>query len=290
MHSSEKKQQTMTEAVRLADPEVIGWRRGLLCAFGSGLTALALLSGPEWALAADVRNQTDAMTKAVSVFVPYGTITSVEGRTVNALPTQQSESSGIEFAVPSSLAPHLREGQPVWVNIQTNQAKVVKFPILGDRKERVKKGKGWWMKTEITISSTGRIDGETKTWSTEALRGFTGGVMVFLYDADGNVLHSTKLRKYGVNGTTMGPPDNRKDLWNEPVDPAVVVKTKKYAIVHKHSPTDRQDEFLEKAKKVVDIAATIASIISGGSGKGGEEGGDGGGVIGQGPTEPEQSQ
>lgn len=231
--------------------------------------------------AAGANIPTAGTTSIPSIFRLYGQVSEVGSTSVTAVKEQSQDS--IQFKVPSKQTKYLKEGQPVWVNAATNQAMVVDFPIYGKSgKERVKKGKSWWMKTNITISNTGRIDGETRTWSKEAMRGFTGGVMVFLYDADGNVLHSTKLRKYGVNGEAMGPPSDRKDLWNEPIDPAVVVKTKKYAIVHKHSPTDRQDEFLEKAEKAVEIAATIVSIIT--SAQGGGGGGETGGTGGETPT------
>ena len=69
------------------------------------------------------------------------------------------------------------------------------------------------MKTWVTVSNNGRIDGKTRLKSAEAVRGFTGGVEVLLTDRAGNILHQTDLRDYGSQ-SQQDP--NRELEWRQP--------------------------------------------------------------------------
>ena len=61
----------------------------------------------------------------------------------------------------------------------------VAFPMTAHlRSNRLpgQEGKAWHMETWITVFDTGQLDGKTRIWSSEALRGFHGGVTVLAKD------------------------------------------------------------------------------------------------------------
>jgi len=207
-----------------------------------------------------------------------GAITNISGTSVRA---QVDNSSGqIQFIPPSSLAPHLLLGQKVWISPANNNILVLSFPMTLQYAEKV--GGGHHMATTVVVSNTGRIDGTTKTWSTEALRGFTGGVSVFLLDDQNNILYGTPMHKYGVNGASMGG-SQRTDLWMEPVAQDILAKTRHIKIVQLEKPTGRWDDFIAKAKDVTDLAQAWVGMYS--QVAGGGTGGTGGTGTG-GTTEP----
>jgi hypothetical protein len=192
--------------------------------------------------------------------------------TTGAVNARDNNGRTIKFNVPQS---KLNVGQRVWV--AGNRVNGVVLPINGEIRSKV--GAGDWMETTVTISNNGRIDGKTRTWTTVCADGFTGGVIVFLFDQAGNVLHSTPLKKYGVNGTCVpSAPSNRTEYWNNTVSVDIVNKTRSVKIVHVKKPTDRIDEFLEKAKEVAEIVKIFAEAYQDIAG--------GGGTGGSGPTEP----
>ena len=112
----------------------------------------------------------------------------------------------------------------------------------------------------------GQLRAKTRTWTSEALTGFTGGVVVALTDKDGELLHFTKVRKYGVNGTAVpGAPSSRTKEWDETIPPEVMSKFAGIAIVHRYEPTPRwletTNDVVEFAKYVKDAYETVAEII-----------------------------
>lgn len=110
------------------------------------------------------------------------------------------------------------------------------------------------METSITISDTGRIDGITKTWTSKKYKGFTGSVIVFLTDAEGNIHHATEPHSYGVNGTAVGE-HKRNEPWSENISIDVLNNISGYAIHHAHTPVIRvtPDLFKEWAEAVAPI-------------------------------------
>jgi hypothetical protein len=128
------------------------------------------------------------------------------------------------------------------------------FPLSGEREDTVKRKS--YMKTTITISNqgggAGRIDGETRTWTDVKFAGFTGGVEVALFDKDKNLLHVTQLQKYGVNGRAIPGASDRTEKWNENLSSGMVDKVASYAIRHRHTPTDRLVDNIEKVKPIVE--------------------------------------
>ena len=127
-------------------------------------------------------------------------------------------------------------------------------------------GHSHYMDTKVVISNNGRIDGTTKTWSSEELRGFTGGVVILLEsdqcNSQGDCEHlymSPKPHRYGVNGHSMGS-SSRTDLWSETVTPDVLAQTRHIKIIQLESAEDRLDKFLADAKSVADIAASVVKV------------------------------
>jgi hypothetical protein len=129
-----------------------------------------------------------------------------------------------------------RPGQTVYMNSQGNAAAVTSFPVNATKRDKIG-ASSRKMETTIILSNTGRIDGTTKTWTSEALRGFTGGVLVGITDLDGNVLHYTKMRKYGVDGTAKpGGGSSRTENWSEEVPKEALDKAAAVVIYHSHQP------------------------------------------------------
>jgi len=116
------------------------------------------------------------------------------------------------------------------------------------------------MYSEITISSTGRIDGRTKTWTSKKFKGFTGTVVVFLTDGDGNILHATQPHRYGVNGTALGG-HKRDEPWWEEIPQNILNNIVGYAIHHAHTPTPRitPEAFKEWAEAVAPLVKAFNS-------------------------------
>lgn len=99
------------------------------------------------------------------------------------------------------------------------------------------KVKGWRMKTNITISDTGRLDATTRTWTT-TLAGFNGEVVVFLADASGNILWRTRDRhKYGLDLINT----DRTEKWDEFVPADVLARVSKVLVHHQNSPKSIED-------------------------------------------------
>ncbi len=150
-----------------------------------------------------------------------------------------------------------RPGQTVYMNSLGNRAAVTGFPINATKRDKIG-ASSRKMETTIIVSSTGRIDGTTKTWTAEALRGFTGGVLVGITDLDGNVLHTTKMRKYGVDGTAKpGGGSSRTEHWSEEVPKEALDKAAAVVIWHSHQPKNR---FPGAAAWVVDNWGCIVEV------------------------------
>lgn len=140
--------------------------------------------------------------------------------------------------VSSASAAKFRPGQAVAMKLDRSAIAITPFPVKDSKKSNITKS-SWKMETDVTVSKNGRIDGKTKTKSSEAARGFTGGVEVLLTDRAGNILHQTKLRTYGVNGTAMGGQSSRTENWNETVAPDALNKVSAVVIHHSYEPKVR---------------------------------------------------
>lgn len=127
-----------------------------------------------------------------------------------------------------------RPGQIVDMNIARTAMAVTAFPVKGYKRKEINGNSAWTMKTWVTVSDNGRIDGKTRLKSAEALRGFTGGVEVLLTDRVGNILHQTDLRKYGVN-----PNKTRTENWSETASPETLNKVRAVVVHQTYEPKVR---------------------------------------------------
>lgn len=131
------------------------------------------------------------------------------------------------------------------------------FPLIGSKEEE-EVGRKFFMKTDITISDTRRIDGVTRTWTTRTTSGFVGVVEVILTDKDGNILYITSQQRFAVEGKWIGSSD-RTDSWSVDIPADVPMdKITGYAIVQRNSPPR---SFLETLGSIRKVAEAINDII-----------------------------
>jgi len=169
----------------------------------------------------------------------------VLGVIVLTLVTAVSKSVEPVYAVPN-----LFEQKLLLAQSQRFPLKGSKFTELGDQRR---------MESSITISNNGRIDGVTRTWTEKKWKGFTGAVAVAITDRNGNVLHVTEPKSYGVDCKRCPGSSNRTQAWSDAVPGNVISRVGGYAIVHTTNPRDRWRSWLRDAK---DAATEIKGIYS----------------------------
>jgi hypothetical protein len=129
------------------------------------------------------------------------------------------------------------------------------FPLRGS--EFTELGDHRRMKTDVTISNNGRIDGVTRIWTAKQWQGFTGAAAVVLTDADGNILHVTEPHSYGVNCKRCPGSSDRTQGWTDTVPSNVLSQVRKYAIIHTTNPRDRWREWLRDTKEAVQLVRGV---------------------------------
>lgn len=132
-------------------------------------------------------------------------------------------------------------------------------PITLSRGQRL--ASGHWMESRAILSRTGRIDVATHTWSQSEGAGFHAAVIVFLVDAHGNRLYSTKPRSYGVNSRHL-PGDDRTDSFHEEVPVEIIAKADGVVIQHLYQP---ESEFLDRLEDVKEASGYLAGILRDGA-------------------------
>jgi len=125
------------------------------------------------------------------------------------------------------------------MDIQKTRLAITPFPVEEYKRKKINGNSSWVMKTWVVVSKDGRLDGKTNIKSSEAARGFTGGVEVVLTDRAGNIVYQSNLRKYGVNGTAMGGKSERTINWDETVPPDALDKVRAVVIHHSYEPKVR---------------------------------------------------
>jgi hypothetical protein len=129
------------------------------------------------------------------------------------------------------------------------------FPLRGS--EFTELGDHRRMKTDITISNNGRIDGVTRIWTAKQWQGFTGAAAVVLTDADGNILYVTEPHSYGVDCKRCPGPSDRTQGWTDAVPSNVLSQVRKYAIIHTTNPRNRWREWLRDTKEAVQLVRGV---------------------------------
>ena len=133
-------------------------------------------------------------------------------------------------------------------------------PMLEFGEDRGTLGRGQHITTKVVFSNTGRVDVENHIWTNNEGFGFTGGAVVFLLDAGLNVLASTPMWTYGVNGTWIpGAPSSRTQL--EYVDLGLDVFARTALIDIRHALTPRS-RLIEDINTGVEIGKSIAQVVA----------------------------
>jgi hypothetical protein len=155
--------------------------------------------------------------------------------------------------------------QVVYMDMGRKNAAVTGFPIEVSRRDKIGRSSRK-METTVKLSSTGRLDAVTRIWTAEAVLGFTGGVVVFVMDLDGNDYWASELHKWGVDGEAMPGASDITRSWTETVPADVLKEAAELAIVHQYTPTVRWRKFLKDTKEgmtlVRDIAVMVAEIYA----------------------------
>jgi hypothetical protein len=108
----------------------------------------------------------------------------------------------------------------------------------------------------LTGPLAGRLKAKTRTWTGIDLHGFGGGVRIALLNANGDLVATTNLHTFGVDGDSWllpGGPSDRTDTWEEQFDPNVVAMTTQLLIEHNHSGKNRLLPILQEAAKYGEI-------------------------------------
>lgn len=220
--------------------------------------------------------------EVVSVFVPFGPITAIAGRsaTARSATTPARASLGqaatsrmrVEFQIPSHLSGEIQEGQPVWTNQHQGLVRFVTFPIrVPNTRTTVGRGAGKGKLTvetrELKVSSTGRVSGRTKVLSEDYMSGFTGAVWLLLSDADDNELDGFEVICIGVNARSG---DERG--WEIEIPREIAVQVRDVELWHMKSSCgrDRVDAFLDDASKAAKVAGEWAEVYATVKGAGGD--------------------
>lgn len=141
---------------------------------------------------------------------------------------------------------------------------VTRFPIIAEKEWQQS---AMHMRARLGLSDNGTLHGYVNTWSTWWLRGFTGGVVVFVCDSAGNVLWTT-TRQYGVDGTgvgVFGTASNRTDWILENLGGDVASRAHELVIGLSHMPKNRLkaivNQVTDGAKTVFDGVKEIAAYV-----------------------------
>lgn len=178
-------------------------------------------------------------------FVIYG-----EGR---ALWHSQTHGNPVAYLVlqdDRNLVIYDPEGRPLW-NTNTH-IRSFRFPISAEVRDKL--GNSREMRTKFTVSNNGRINASTRIDTDELARGFHGAVILLLTDEDGNVLHESQPRRWGVNGEGIpgDAGDDREEPWSEMIPAEVVEKVKGYRVIHFEDPGGTLEDTLKQFNRILD--------------------------------------
>ncbi len=148
-------------------------------------------------------------------------------------------------------------GGPLWSTGTT-----ISLPMHAHKKNKIENG--WWMETEVTVSNTARIDGETKLINYQALAGFKGGSVILLQDGAGNVVFRSPAFHTGVNAAGVNPKKEATIAVTVEFPPDLVQQVEGVAIAHRLMPDgnlwkQRCDEIIQIGKGVAEVVAQLQS-------------------------------
>lgn len=229
----------------------------------AGLLCLLIAFGPAPARSQSKSGQLNVALIA-KAFTAWGTVIKItkgpagESITVRDNATGKTYTTTRKGVLRTGGTPRI--GETVFKN-QEGQVAATQFPVRSFREERVATGH---MRTDVTLSNTGRLDGKTRTWTSDELKGFEGGVVVAITDIHGNILWNTPVsaHKYGINGHSVpGAPSDRTEIWTETVPDNVLNNAAGVAIIQKDMPTNKLPEFLKEATQDAQLLAPLVTVV-----------------------------
>lgn len=132
------------------------------------------------------------------------------------------------------------------------------FPISAEAGNKV--GDGWRVETSVRLSSNGRLDGQVELINKHALEGFSGGAVILLTDAAGNVVHNAGLFRIGVNAAGFLPKRTAVHVIDAlaPADKMAAVEG--LEIINGHFPKDVAKLIQDNVNVGISIAEAISRI------------------------------
>jgi hypothetical protein len=117
-----------------------------------------------------------------------------------------------------------------------------------------------FVQVTVSLSNTGRIDGETHIWTQNALYGFTGGTTIIFYDNADNSQWNTQMHHMGVDGTWIpGLPSSRNELWFEQMPQGMLGNIARLEAWCLLTP---QPRLIQDLNELLDIGLKVADIYS----------------------------
>jgi hypothetical protein len=135
------------------------------------------------------------------------------------------------------------------------------LPFRYSRQDWVNGDYHFIMSTDVQISNNGRIDWMTTVASTYWLKGFTGGQVIVITDANDNTLWKSVPEQYGHGGTWVnGGPRMIPNGAQLPSD--VLSNAAKIAVVHYHDPYNRLAGILTVGARVaVEVLPLLVALF-----------------------------
>jgi hypothetical protein len=142
------------------------------------------------------------------------------------------------------------------------------MPVLvADKEEEIPSSRPRrYMHTKVQMQGQ-TIIGQTRTWTRQPVYGFTGGVIILAYNAEGVVLDYTSLHQFGVDGFRVPfKESDRTDMWFDYLDEFKIQTATGLEIFQHHSPKNRLDaelnEIVTTAEKVAGAIERLSKLAS----------------------------
>ncbi|WP_426519550.1 hypothetical protein ACPPVQ_05805 [Diaminobutyricibacter sp. McL0618] len=139
-------------------------------------------------------------------------------------------------------------------------------PVLASNQGPDPIAKTGYMSSSATLDAQGALSVQTHIWSVQWLKGFTGGVQVVVGDVNGNIIATSPLQQYGVDGTMTTLPSSRTVNWMAALGPAAAANGHTLKILHMWSPKNRLGIDIPKiettVKTIAELIAAIAAVAT----------------------------
>ncbi|MEO7859952.1 MAG: hypothetical protein ABIU05_05830 [Nitrospirales bacterium] len=126
-----------------------------------------------------------------------------------------------------------------------------------------------WVECSAKLSSNGRVDTQTHTWTREFWTGMRSGVGVFFVDAASNTIAALPIRAYGVCAFVDPTcPNDRTDNEVDQLSSDVYQRTAKIEILLKEGPSK---DFITQWNRLLSVGKPIVDVIKEWVGAGGRD-------------------